>query len=63
MLGMKTKLAINTLKLPADWWIAFLKEAEARDISLSEWVGQCCREKLLPKERRKLSPFPKDRYR
>jgi hypothetical protein len=60
---MNNKLAINTLKLPTDWWIAFLKQAEAKDISLSEWVGECCRAKLPPKDRRKLSALPKDQYR
>lgn len=60
---MNTKLANNTLKLPVDWWIAFLKQAQRQNISLSEWVGECCRAKLPPKERQKLSEFPKDLYR
>jgi hypothetical protein len=60
---MNTELAVNNLRLPVDWWVAFLKEAESKDISLSEWVGECCRAKLPPKERQKLSEFPKDQYR
>ena len=60
---MKTNLAVNSLKLPIDWWIAFLKQSEAKDISLSEWVGESCWANLPPKERKKLSAFPKDQYR
>jgi hypothetical protein len=60
---MKTELAINTLKLPVNWWIAFLNEAESKDISLSEWIGECCRARLPAEKRKKLSGFPKDKFR
>jgi hypothetical protein len=55
---MNIKLANNTLKLPVDWWIAFLRQAQAKEISLSEWVGECCRVQLPRNERRKLSRLP-----
>jgi hypothetical protein len=29
---MNTKLAINTLKLPVDWWVTFLRQAETNSI-------------------------------
>jgi hypothetical protein len=60
---MSTTLAPNTLTLPVHWWIAFLEQAETEGLSLSEWVGECCRANLPAKERRKLLPFstpPKD---
>jgi hypothetical protein len=54
---MKPQLAPNHLTLPVDWWTAFLKQAQVEGISLSEWVAECCRANLPPKERRKLSGF------
>jgi hypothetical protein len=54
---MKPQLAPNHLTMPVDWWTAFLKQAQAEGISLSEWVGECCRANLPPRERRKLSKF------
>ena len=28
---------------PADWWVAFEMQAKAEGLTLSEWVGECCR--------------------
>ena len=28
---------------PADWWVAFELQAKAEGLTLSEWVGECCR--------------------
>ena len=36
---------------PANWWQAFEAEATANGLSLSEWIGECCRIRL-PKEAR-----------
>lgn len=31
---------------PTDWWAAFEAAAQAEGVSLSEWVGACCRAKV-----------------
>ena len=28
---------------PADWWAAFELQANAEGLTLSEWIGECCR--------------------
>jgi len=31
---------------PRDWWAAFETQARADGMSLSEWVGECCKANL-----------------
>jgi hypothetical protein len=57
---MQTDTATSRLTLPVDWWNAFLAQSQAEGLSLSEWVGECCRANLAAKERRKLSELPKN---
>ena len=40
---------------PRDWWAAFAAAARRENVSLSDWVGQCCRANLPADERRALS--------
>jgi hypothetical protein len=28
---------------PADWWAAFEIQAKGEGLTLSEWMGECCR--------------------
>lgn len=43
---------------PPDWWEAFENEAEKAGVSLSEWIGFACMERLPNKIRKTLSPRP-----
>ena len=33
----------KNISQPADWWAAFEKQAKAEGLTLSEWMGECCR--------------------
>lgn len=43
---------------PPDWWEAFENDAKAAGMSLSEWIGFACMERLPNKIRKTLSPRP-----
>ena len=43
---------------PADWWLKFDSEARKAGMTLSEWVGQCCRKALSKTENKLLSERP-----
>ena len=43
---------------PPDWWAAFDKAAQAKGLTLSEWMGQCCRQQLTKQADAKLSQRP-----
>jgi len=40
---------------PADWWDAFKAAADKQGLSLSEWIGDCCKQQLPAKVAAKLS--------
>jgi len=33
----------KSITQPADWWAAFQLQAQAEGMTLSEWMGECCR--------------------
>jgi hypothetical protein len=43
---------------PPDWWAAFESQAEKDGVSLSEWIGEACLDKLPNQLSQKLSPRP-----
>lgn len=43
---------------PPDWWLVFESEAKKAGMSLSEWIGEACVQRLPNKERKKLSERP-----
>jgi hypothetical protein len=43
---------------PPDWWQVFEDEAKKADVSLSEWIGEACLQRLPNKVRKKLSERP-----
>lgn len=40
-MGMKAER--RNITQPADWWAAFEIQAAAEGLTLSEWMGECCR--------------------
>jgi len=43
---------------PADWWGAFKAAADKEGMSLSEWIGECCKQQLQARAAAKLSERP-----
>lgn len=43
---------------PPDWWKVFENEAKKAGVSLSEWIGEACIERLPVKVRKQLSDRP-----
>jgi hypothetical protein len=43
---------------PPDWWAVFEAEAKKAGVSLSEWIGEACAERLPVKIRKQLSERP-----
>jgi hypothetical protein len=43
---------------PPDWWTVFEAEAKKAGVSLSEWIGEACAERLPVKIRKQLSERP-----
>lgn len=43
---------------PSDWWAAFEAQAKAEGASLSAWIGEAAKAKLLPKVAKRLSERP-----
>ena len=43
---------------PADWWAAIEAAAAAENVTVSEWIGEACRKRLLVSVRRELSRRP-----
>ena len=43
---------------PADWWAAFEAQAQREGLTLSEWIGECCRVYLEPGVNSGLSERP-----
>ena len=43
---------------PPDWWAVFEAEAKKAGVSLSEWIGEACMERLPVKIRKQLSDRP-----
>ena len=37
------KCVPKTMTQPADWWDAFERQAQREGLTLSEWVGECCK--------------------
>lgn len=40
----------KSITQPSDWWEAFQAQAKSEHLTISEWVGECC--KLYVKDRR-----------
>ena len=47
-----------TMRQPADWLAAFRSQAEEEDMSLSAWIGECCKANLTKEVRKGLSERP-----
>ena len=43
---------------PADWWVAFEIQAKSEGLTLSEWIGECCRVYIEPGINSALSERP-----
>jgi hypothetical protein len=43
---------------PPDWWQVFEGEAKKAGVSLSEWIGEACLQRLPNKVRKQLSERP-----
>lgn len=48
----------KNLTQPSDWWAAFADQAAQDNVSLSEWVGECCRAAVDTRTRQRLSDRP-----
>ena len=48
----------RNITTPPDWWAAFESAAKEQSLSLSEWVGEACRQAVPYARRRKLSQRP-----
>lgn len=33
----------RNISQPSDWWTAFERTAQQDGLTLSEWIGECCR--------------------
>jgi len=54
----KLPSAKKTISQPPDWWAAFQAEADKCELSLSAWIGFCCRNRLPAAKIAKLSARP-----
>jgi hypothetical protein len=48
----------KTITQPGDWWIEFESAAKKSGISLAEWIGMACVERLPKSTARRLSERP-----